>query len=959
MLTGTKRCVIAATAMALCAGGGAHGQDSNDGDDDVERIAITGSRTITDGFAAPSPVTVLGASQYEYRGGADIADILNELPAFNSAVTPDSTGINLINGGANVIDLRGLGANRALTLVNGRRFVFGASRDLAVDFNVLPTALIERVEVVTGGASAVYGSDAVSGVVNVIYDEDFEGLRATLQGGISQEGDSEQGLFSLAAGTRFAQGRGHVSVGLDYEDRSGFRQGDRDFSSRGTALIPNAADMGPNDGVPAQIVAQDVGIFVVTEQGVPLTTTGGFFIDPATGLPQQFTPQGGLAPFNPGMIVGTGAEGLAIGGDGVTQNFEETLQQTVPLERLAVTGTASYALTNTLTAFAEATYADTEAEQRQSFYFFTPSDAVIVPVNSPAVPPGVAQGVFDAGEQAFILSRAFTDLPPIDQTLERQTYRIAGGLEGTFQETWRWSAYGQFGRTDSEAVYPNQLITSNFLAAVGAVSPITGQPLFECVAPCAPLNVFGSGQASPEAVDFVFDPTVVEDAQLEQIVAAAEVAGEAFALPAGPLAVAAGFEYRDESIESAVDERVTAGDTFLNPFFPIDGSFDLWEIFGEANIPLIADKPFADELSVNVAARYTDYSTVGGVTTWKVGSSWAPIPDLRLRGSVSRDIRAPNLRELFQAGGGGVLFVDDPCQNPLEGSVEETNCAAAGIPPNVPSGLGFNFSNITGNPDLDEESADTFTIGLVYRPQWLEGFSLSLDWFQIDIEDAIVAVAPQEIINQCFGAATFPNAFCGQIERNPLSGEIQTVTSEFENLDTFETSGLDVEIVYDTPLSRLGAPLGYANAPGDLRLRWVATFLDEFTQTPGAAGAVPIDLAGEVGNADVQWNLNGIYSVGPFTGFTQVRYIGESTIDNALTREQSALLEVDPEVYWDLSGSVRLEPAGRQVDLTVGVDNVLNNEPPFAPTPGNIFFTEASVYDVRGRFFFVRASLEL
>ncbi len=957
MQTLAKSALMAATA-ALALGAHAAGQDDDDAGD-VERIAITGSRTITDGFAAPSPVTVLGASQYDYRGGADIADILNELPAFNSSVTPESTGINLINGGANVIDLRGLGANRALTLVNGRRFVFGASRDLAVDFNVLPTALIERIEVVTGGASAVYGSDAVSGVVNVIYDDDFEGVRATVQGGISHEGDSEQGLFSLAAGTRFAQGRGHVSIGLDYEDRSGIRQGDRDFSSRGTALIPNAADTGPNDGAPAQIVAENVNIFVVTEQGVPLTTGGGFFFDPATGLPQQFTPQGGLAPYAVGSIAGTGAEGLAIGGDGVTQNFEERVQQTVPLERLAVTGTASYDLTNSLTAFAEATFADTEAEQRQASYFFTPSDAIIIPVNSPAVPAGVAAGVLAAGEQAFILSREFRDLPPIDQTLERQTYRIAGGFEGEFRDTWRWSAYGQYGRTDSEAVYPTQLITSNFLAAVGAISPITGQPLFDCVAPCAPLNVFGEGQASAEAIDFVFDPTVVEDAELEQIVAAAEIAGEAFELPAGPVAVAAGFEYRDESIESEVDERVSAGDTFLNPFFPIDGDFDLWEIFGEANVPLIADKPFADELSVNVAARYTDYSTVGGVTAWKVGSSWAPTPDVRLRGSVSRDVRAPNLRELFQAGGGGVLFVDDPCQNPLEGSIEETNCAAAGIPPNVPSGLGFNFSNIVGNPDLDEESADTFTIGMVYRPRWLDGFSLSLDWFQIDIEDAIVAVDPQDIIDQCFGSEAFPTAFCGQIDRNPVSGEIQTVTSQFENLDTLETSGLDVEIVYDTPLSRLGALLGYAAAPGDVRLRWVATFLDDFTQTPGAAGSAPIDLAGEVGNAEIQWNLNGVYSVGAFTGFTQLRYIGESAIDNALTREESALLEVDPELYWDLSGSVRFEPAGRQLDLTLGVDNVLNNEPPFAPTPGNIFFTEASVYDVRGRFFFVRASVEL
>ncbi len=943
----------AAWAVTLVAGGAAHAQTTDTQTEEQDIITVTGSRTITDGFSAPSPLTVIGAEQYDLRGGSDVAVILNELPAFTSSITPEATGINLINGGANVIELRGLGAQRALTLVNGRRFVFGASRDLAVDLNALPTALIDRVEVVTGGASAVYGSDAVSGVVNIIYDEDYEGVRATAQYGVSSREDAEQLLLSLAAGTTFAKGRGHVSLGLDYVDSEGTFERDRDFSSRGTTLIPNSADTGPNDGIPAQIVADNVRLFVASPEGVPFTTGGGLFIDPSTGLPAQFSPTGALQPFNPGAVVGTGVTGQSIGGDGVSATFEDFLPQIVPVERFSATGTARFDLSDRLTAFAEATFSQSEAEQLQGSYFDVPGDALI-PLNSPAVPPALAGALFAAGEQAFVFGRVYTDLPPIRQTMDRQIYRVAGGFEGELGDSWRWNAYAQFGTTESEAVYPTNRITSNFLAAIGAISPVTLTPLFPCTGECVPLNIFGSGQASQEAIDYVFDRTVVEDATLEQTVLAADIAGDLMQLPAGPLKVAAGIEYREESIDTEVDERVTAGDTFLNPFFPINGELDVTEVFGEANIPLIAGAPLAEDLSVNVAARYTDYSTVGGVTTWKLGSSWAPTDAVRLRGSVSQDIRAPNLRELFQSGGGGVLFVDDPCQTPLAGSNEQVNCDAAGIPPNVPAGLGFNFSNIIGNPDLSEETADTYTIGVVFQPTAVPGLSVSLDWFDIEIQDAIAAVDSQDIIDQCFGSAAFPNAFCGQIERSPLTGEIVSVTSEFQNLDTLETRGLDVEVVYDTPLSRLGLP----DTSGDLRLRWIATFLDELVETPGGTGTTPIDRTGEVGNAEVRWNLDATYRNGAFHGFSQIRYIGESAIDNTLTVEDSALREVGAEVYWNLAGGVSFDARGRAFDLTLGVNNVTDNEPPFVPT-SDPFFTDASVYDVRGRYYFVRLSAQL
>ena len=669
---------VGALAAGLTAGSvQAQTEDQNESSADV--VVVTGTRIAADGFSAPSPVTVVGSEQYEVRGATDVAGILNELPAFTSSITPESTGINLINGGANVIELRGLGSQRALTLVNGRRFVFGASRDLAVDINALPTALIDRVEVVTGGASAIYGSDAVSGVVNIIYDDDFEGLRATAQHGVSDESDAEQVLFAVAAGAKFANGRGYASVGLDYADGEGTFQRDRAFSSRNTALIPNVADTGPSDGIPAQVVAEDVRLFVVSDEGVPLTLGSGLFFLPGTPIPGQFSPTGALQPFNPGAVIGTGVTGQAIGGDGASSTFEDILPQIVPVERFSATGTARFILSDTMTAFGEATFAQSEAEQRQGFYFDAPGDAII-PINSPAVPPELAGAIFGAGEQAFVFGRVYRDLPQIRQTMDRQTYRIAAGLEGELGGSWDWNAYAQYGQTESEAVYPTNRITSNFLAAIGAINPVTFEPLFPCTGDCVPLNIFGSGQASPAAIDYVFDPTVVEDATLEQTVIAADVTGDLAQLPAGPLKVAAGIEYRDESIDTDVDERVSAGDTFLNPFFPIRGSLDVTEVFGEANIPLLVDQVGAEDLSVNLALRYTDYSTVGGVTTWKVGSSWAPVDSLRLRGGISRDIRAPNLRELFQAGGGGVLFVNDPCQTPLEGSAEQANCATAGNP---------------------------------------------------------------------------------------------------------------------------------------------------------------------------------------------------------------------------------------------------------------------------------------
>ncbi len=954
-----KAALLAGAAFSAPA---AYAQDADEPQAGGDIITVTGSRVQRDGFSKPTPVSVIGAEQYDLRITNSVADLLNEAPAFAPSSTPTSTGISLLASGANILDLRGLGTNRVLTLVDGRRFISGGTRSNGVDLNALPSALIDRVEVVTGGAASVYGSDAVAGVVNVIYKEDYEGAAIEAFGGVSSEGDAERVDVSGAFGRRFND-RLHIQAGFDYADSEGFFQRDREYSNRGTALIPNPADTGPNDGIPAQITATNVTVPVVSDFGVPLALVGPSLsptpipVDPANPFAAflQFGPNGTLVPFNPGQIVDP-ALGAAIGGDGVHPTAEPFLQHEVPVERFSATADLTYALTDDTDFFLETTISLVDSNNQQAPFFDLPGE-VIIPANNPFVPPELQAALAALGAPAFTYGRLYTEYEPLQQTSERDTYRIATGLEGEFRG-WSWETYYQYGRTESEIIYNVNRIQSNFLAAVGALNPATLQPFAPCVDPCVPLNLFGPNAADPAALDFVFQPTLVEDATLQQHVAAGVISGEPFALPAGPVGVAAGVEYRREDIESVVGERFQAGDTFINPFFPIDGDFNVVELFGETVVPILADKPFAENLELNAAVRYADYSSVGGTVTWKVGASWLPVEGFRVRSTVSRDIRAPNISELFQPGGGGVIFVQDPCSAAQRASnpTFDANCTALGLPTAPPPAFGFQESNILGNPDLSEETADTFTIGAVVQPPAIPGLSISLDYFDIQIDDAIAVLGVQEVVTGCYTSADPLNEpFCAQVQRNGL-GQIDSVNSNFLNLNQLSTSGIDFEVRYGTRLADLGLP----EALGRIDVNLTGTWLDSFEQiTGGPTGGAVIDNTGEIGLSEWQWNLSAQHTVGDFTGFLQVRYIGEADNNNQDTIEQIDVQVVDPEVYLNLSARYRLPVSlgAESAVLFAGVDNVTNNEPPFLPSE-NPFFTDGATYDVRGRFYRAGVSLE-
>lgn len=911
----------------------------------ADEIVVTASRIKRDEIAVSTPVLSVSAEDLAVSGATDVAGFLNELPSFlasNSPAANDSSG----GAGSSFLNLRGLGAKRTLVLVNGRRHVPTTVAG-SLDVSVLPSVALERVEVVTGGASAAWGSDAVAGVVNVIYDRNLSGIRTDAQFGISQEGDARDVRAAFAAGDEFGSGRGHFVVAAEYQTNNGIAdQKDRDWGSRRWGVIRNPADKGPADGIPARLIRENANLLIATE--------GGLILGPGPVANLEFTPGGGLVPFQPGSII---SPPYMIGGSGA--NFGQYAALLQPYERQNAFVAVEYELTDGIKAFVEGGFAATDGHSDivQSFALGN----LVIRADNAFIPAELSQRLAANNIPAFTMGRLNTDMGFIRTDRTQRMHRAVIGLEGDLSDTWSWETYFQYGRANSTERLTNNFIPGNFALATDAVRDPSGNIVCRATLNpataaraqgCVPLNVFGFGAPSLAAIDYVSGTSIFEQEQSQKVFAG-EIGGDLATLWAGPLSVAAGFEYRKEEFEGVGDSMGAAGQFLLGNGQDLAGSFDVKELFGEALLPLLSDLSFAKRLELSAAARLTDYNTVGQVTTWKLGVVWDTNQSLILRASHSRDIRAPSIGELFAPQGTSFFTPTDPCdaRSRAANPAFAASCTAAGIPASFNAANGLIKVLTGGNPDLQEERAKTTTIGAVVAPSAIPGLQGSVDWYDIKLKDAIqIGLPVNAILNGCYGAATYPTELCKGVTRD-AAGQLVSVASTGLNVAQYRVKGVDAQLSY-----AFDVPPIVGDGDATIRLVGLGTHLIEQSDT---STLKKIDRAGELrrdnsGLPKWRWNANATYSSDAFDLSTQVRYVGGGKYDNTYTAEDIDDNKIGAQWYMDVSASVKLDAKSSQIELFAGINNLWNNDPPVVPYEFAIsaLATNPGLYDTIGRYIY-------
>ncbi|HEU0044869.1 TonB-dependent receptor domain-containing protein [Sphingomonas sp.] len=974
-------------------------------------VVVTGSRIRRPNLESTVPITSITGEEFFQTGRTSVGDTLNELPALRSTFSQSNSTRFLGTAGLSLLDLRGLGSQRTLVLVNGRRHVAGDILNNAVspDVNTIPTDLIERVDTVTGGNSAIYGSDALAGVVNFILKDNFDGVQIRGQGGASQYGDAGSYYVSALAGKNFADGRGNIALNLEYSRQN-------DFYGSGRPNLRNTQGFITVDTDPATATNGSDG--VVDTQFVPdirsgIYSNGGTFLSYLGGdsyTPYLFTPSGQLI-LQTGTPVGLAPLPSYIGGNGSSFREGRQLALSPALDRYSANLIAKFEVSPAFVPFLEAKYVRTDSIGSQSGPFFFSGGTTGSPRErfSTANPflSAQARGVIndyygyapnEVGTFTFI--RNVVELSNRDEQARRETYRAVGGVRGTFNDDWNYEVsanYGEFrektrilgnvnlqrfllaidavdagvaagGAANGQVVCRSQVSPAARIAFEGAGDAAFAQSqLAADVAACVPINLFGEGNISNAARGYLLQDSRASG-KITQFVASGFVSGDSsqlFELPGGPIGFAIGAEYRRETTTYTQDAATAAGLTFYNaipPFSP--PSFEVKEAFGEIRLPIIRDS-FIHELSLSGAARVADYKgATGTVYSYNAGIDFAPVRDLRFRGNYSRAVRAPNLTELFTVPGQNFATVGDPCSARNIGTGSATraaNCAADG----VPAGYDFVYRQSLGflsggNSALQAEKSDSYTVGGVFQPRFIPGFSLSADYFDITVNDVITSPSAQGIINACYDAADLNNQFCalfaragagggprGEIRGQILENNLQVIPLNYAKL---KVRGIDFEAAYQKRLSF-----------GTVSLRAIYTFAlqnDTFLSPTDPSRADQVLY--ELGDPKHAFNVNSSVKLGAFTIGHKLRYIGKMTpgaYENTFSKQGRPPQNADafpivfyPERWYN---DVRIDiEANNRFNFYLGVDNVANELPPFGLTGVG---GGSAIYNNTGRFFYAGA----
>lgn len=922
-------------------------------------IVVTGSRLRRTDLTAPSPTTVIGEADIKLSGNATIESTLNEFPQLAAG-----TNSSVNNGGGSGVltaNLRGLGATRTLTLVNGRRFI-PANSDGSVDLTSIPDALVEKVEIITGGASAVYGSDAIAGAVNFKLKRNFEGIEAAYQRGSTFRGDGEQQKLDVTVGANTGE-RGNVVLSVSYTKRGDVQQQNRAFSRVGLDTVNGVLVPGGSGNIPGTRIALSASQRALLN-GVDLAGSGA--CTNLSGI--RFGEAGAALPYcNPQSLFNAQAGNYLLR----------------PLKRIQVTALAHHELSDTIEAFGEAFYMNNQNSYQQapdSFQPVTPgagAQTLLVPnyATNPILLPAVRQffvnnrALFDPdgdGTATVVgAGRRANELGYRNYSYERASLGLTGGLRGTVDilgsKPWAWEAFYQYQRTRTDQKASGVVNQSRLAQALNATTNAQGQIVcVDASRNCVPVSIFGLDTISTAAGAFL-TPDRDDSERFDRQVAGASLSGSLFDLPAGSVDVALGAEYRKDKYRYTASPGDLANEYGAASLRSAGGEYDLKELFGEIRIPLLTGKPFFDTLALEGAARYSDYNTIGGVFTWKTGAEWAPVDWVRFRGAYNVAIRAPTLNELYSPSSQTFSNGTDPCAASAHPSVgQQQLCIAQGVnasslPTFAQASNGVTVS-IGGNPNLKEEKSKTYTIGAVISPPFVRGLNLTVDYFNVVVDDAIISINADQTLGDCFATLDQNSATCRSISRL-ANGQISVVETNLNNVGQLRANGIDAQADYSLELPDAVA-LGET---ARLSLQAIASWL--FERSIKAPNRPSLDCAGIMGGGcgggtgnylipDFKLNLSGTYLSGPLTFRAQGRMIGDFKLNPTVS---SPVTHIKQQWYFDASTSIAI---GKKFELFGGIDNLFDKKPPIMGTAlAGDANTDPSLFDVIGRRFFAGVRL--
>lgn len=902
----------------------------------VEEIVVTGSRVIRDGYEAPTPVTVVGVEQIQQAALPNIADFVNQLPAFSGGNSPHAGGNEVSMGrqAQNNLNLRGLGVTRTLTMLDGHRIVSGDING-AVNVNDFPQNLIARVDVVTGGASAAYGSDALAGVANFVLDRGFVGAKADIGGGVTTYGDDRSVNISGALGTLFAGGKGHVLLSAEYSKVDGvFPAKARDWGTKAVKIITNPAyGTGPglSTSVPQYLVRDNVGNVLDAPGGI--ITSG-----PLKGI--TFGPGGTPFQFNYGSLL---SGQWSVGGDWSYINpaaYSNSVDDRIARHNLYTR--VSYDVTDDVNVFFQFIASDSA-----SYAWSKLNDSlgnITIKADNAFIPSSVAAQVAALKLTQFTMGSFNIDVPPAASHNWRRLWSYAGGAEGkanVFGTNWSWNLYLQYGLAKSD-LNGDELDTVNLNLARDAVRNAQGAIVCRSTLTnpnngCVPFNSFGIGVNSDAAIKYVLGYPHLEQDNTEDV-ATFGISGEPFDSWAGPVSIATGIEYRKEETVGSVDPGALATRYSAANYKPTNGAYNVTEGYVETVVPLAKDLSWAKSLEFNGAIRATGYSTSGYVTTYKLGLTYQPLDDVRFRLTRSRDIRAPNLEDLYAGGSAGQSNGTlDPFHN---------NATIPQYPtPNL------------GNPDLQPEKADTTGLGVVLAPTFFPGFNASVDYYDINIKGSIATVNDQAALNRCFLGQ---QVYCNQITRN-AAGVVTSVNVLKFNLATQVESGFDIESSYRTRLDRIVDSWG-----GDLTLRALITHVIKDVIDDGLNPKQDLVGSGGLNPVNWRWLFSVNYSNDPITvawtgrgissgnfGPTYLLCTSNCPVSNA--NAQTIDYDYIPGAFYqDLSFTYKImhkDNGGVDADAYFQIQNLMNRDPGVVAQTSFQTSTSFGIYDVIGRTF--------
>lgn len=1031
-------------------------------------IVVTGSRIRQPNSDSPVPITTVTSEEIFETGRISVGDMLNDLPQLRSSLGSQNSTSGLGTRGLNFLDLRGLGRARTLVLINGRRQVTAdiINNGNAVDINTLPTDLIDRVDIVTGGNSSIYGSDAIAGVVNFIIKDHFEGIKVHAQTGISTYGDAGNEYISLVAGTNFADGRGNIAINAEFAHQKDYYASGRANLRQNDAFVVVDTDPGsaPSDDVKDRIFYRDLRSTTISlggQTGFRYANTsaapcGLDAVGSAFTCAYLFQPSGDLVN-QTGLRVGLGPNGNFVGGNGTTSREGELVVLSPDLKRYVFNAVGHFEISPAFVPFFEAKYVRTEAFGSQSGPFFsqgqTLGDFTAVPgfvdrsyansggntnfvnregirldnpylsaaaratvtqqltaaLNSGVNPNtgtayktatntqatadanrALALAQVQAGTFRFSLRRNWLDLGARDERIKRETFRVVTGVRGDFNTDWNYELSVNYGEHKEDNVITGNVNTQRYLLALDTTRNAQGQivcrsqvtpayagddlagnaaKLAADVAACVPLNPFGEGNVSDAAKAYILTPTTATG-KATQLVVSGFVSGnlgQLFQLPGGPVGFSVGGEYRRETLSYDLDDLTQAGYAFYNAIPPFTApSFEVKEAFAEVSIPLVKDVFLLKELTLNGSGRVADYKGgVGTVYAYSGDVTWRPISDLLLRGSYSKSVRSPYLGDLYSVPGQNFTPApNDPCSLRNIGTGSSTraaNCAAAGIPTSYDYVFTSSLEILSGgNPNLKAEKSTSWTLGGVYQPSYVRGLTVSVDYYDITVDDVITSPTVQQALNACYDAPNLQNQFCALFQRDNAAGDetgtpYRIIDGTFldspQNYAKLKVRGIDTNISFNHDF-------GFVKA--NVKGVWTHVIQNDSFTDPARPTFKNV-LNDELGNPSDAFNISTDLKFGKFTFGHTLRWIDKMYLNTwedynavngqpAQNPDYADIVKYPSVIYNDVRGSLDVN---NKFNIYAGITNVGDVKPPYGLTGVG---AGSGIYDNRGRFFYMGAT---